>query len=176
MRIPLFRPTTADFRIWCKQYVGLSFSIVKAYEKDPLSMDTEEYKAAKKICRQYKVLLASLDKKQRKIFENTIMSKKAIHYSDKEERIAFSVIFGNWKEICFPENKFQLKTIDKKQLGERITALRKMNGYTREQVASFVGINAASLKAYENGERMMRFDVAYKLAQVYEISIGKMAD
>lgn len=176
MIIPLFRPTTADFRKWCKEYVGLAFDLVKTYEKNPLMMDPEEYEAARKICRQYKVLLASLDKYERKLFENRIMKSKAIRFSVKEERIAFGIIFENWQEICFPGRKYQLKTITKEQIGEKIKSLRISSGYTRKQVADITGISEPTLKAYENGDRMLRFDVAYLLAQVYRNSLDTLAE
>ena len=174
MIIPLFRPTTADFRKWCKEYVGLAFDLVKTYEQNPLMLDPKEYEAAQKICRQYKVLIASLDKYERKLFEHRIMKNKAIRFSIKEERIAFGVIFENWQEICFPGRKYQLKTITKEQIGEKIKSLRISCGYTRKQVADITGINEATLKAYENGDRMLRFDVAYLLAQVYRMSLDEI--
>lgn len=174
MTIPLFRPTTADFRKWCKEYVGLAFDLVKTYKQNPQMIDPEEYKAAQKICRQYKVLLASLDKYERQLFENRIMKSKAIHFSVKEERIAFSIIFDNWQEICFPGRKYQLKTITKEQIGEKIKALRIRSGYTRKNVADIIGISKPTLKAYENGDRMLRFDVAYQLVQVYGITFNEL--
>ena len=174
MMIPLFRPTTADFRKWCHEYVGLAFDLVKTYEQNPLMMDPEKYEAAQKICRQYKVLLASLDKYERKLFENRIMKSKAIRFSVKEERIAFGIIFENWQEICFPGRKYQLKTITKEQIGEKIKVLRINCGYTRKQVADITGISEATLKAYENGDRMLRFDVAYLLIQVYETTLDEL--
>ena len=121
----------------------------------------------------YKVLLASLDKYERKLFENRIMKSKAIRFSVKEERIAFSIIFDNWQEICFPGRQYQLKTITKEQVGEKIKALRISSGYTRKQVADITGISEATLKAYENGDRMMRFDVAFLLMQVYGVAFDE---
>jgi len=117
------------------------------------------------------VLLASLEKKERQIFENKIMKNEAIRYSVKEERIAFSIIFKNWKEICFPGTKYQLKTITKDQVGGKIKDHRISKGYTRKHIADITGINEATIKAYENGERMLRLDVAYLLAQIYDMDL-----
>ena len=74
------------------------------------------------------------------------------------------MIFENWQEIFFPGRKYQLKTITKEQIGEKIKAIRISNGYTRKQVADIIRISEATLKAYENGDRMLQFDVAYLLA------------
>ncbi len=102
------------------------------------------------------------------------MKSKAIRFSVKEERIAFGIILENWQEICFPGRKYQLKTITKEQIGEKIKALRISCGYTRKQVADITGICEATLKAYENGDRMLRLDVAYLLAQVYELGLNQL--
>jgi DNA-binding XRE family transcriptional regulator len=171
---PLFQPTTANFRKWCHEHVGLAFGIVQSYEQNPLLIDEGEYKAAKKICRQYKVLLASLEKKERQIFENKIMKNKAIRHSVKEERVAFSIIFKNWKEICFPGAKYKLRTITKEQSGSKLQSFRISSGYTRKQIADIIGISEPTLKAYESGERMLRLDVAYQLAQIYGTTIDHL--
>ena len=170
----IFRPTTADFRNWCKRYVWLSFDIVIIYESSSLLVNRRDYEFARKIWMQYKVLLASLDKDTRTIFKNTIMSNKAIHYSDKEERIAFHIKFENWKEICFPERKYQLTPVTKEQIGEKIKTLRERKNFTRQYVADIIGISESTLKAYENGDRMLRFDVACLLAQVYQVSLDEL--
>ena len=74
----------------------------------------------------------------------------------------------------FPGRKYQLKTITKEQISEKIKFLRINSGYTRKQVADITGISEPTLKAYENGKRMLRFDVAYLLAQVYGVSLDQL--
>ena len=174
MRRFIFRPTTADFRKWCKEYVGLAISIVRAYERWPELSKKEDYEEAKKICRQYKVLLASLEKQDRAIFERMLMSNKAIHFSKKEERVAFNNAFRNWQEICFPGQRSPISTITKEQIGTRIKAFRVQYGYTRKFVADLIGISDATLKAYENGDRLLRLDVAYQLAQIYGLTVDEL--
>lgn len=60
------------------------------------------------------------------------------------------------------------------QIGEKIKSLRISSGYTRKQVADITGISVPTLKAYENGDRMLRFDVAYLLAQVYGTPLDQL--
>lgn len=170
----LFRPTTADFRKWCHEYVGLAFSIVRTYERWPELSRKEEYEDAKKVCRQYRVLLASLGKEDRAIFERTLMSNKAVRFSVKEERMAFHNAFHNWQEICFPRRQHPVSTITKEQIGTRIKAIRVQRGYTRRFIADVIGISEATLKAYENGDRLLRLDVAYQLAQVYRMTVDQL--
>lgn len=170
----IFRPTTADFRKWCREYVGYAFDITRIYEQGSGIVAKDDYLEAKKICRQYKVLVASLESNKRTLFENKIMKNKAVQFSDKEERTAFLNIFDNWQEICFPERKYKLKTITKEEVGNRIKQLREEAGLTRTTVADILGISEATLKAYENGQRMLRLDVAYLLAQVYEIDLDQL--
>ena len=85
-----------------------------------------------------------------------------------------NIIFDNWQEICFPGRQYQLKTITKEQIGEKIKALRIRSGYTRKKVADIIEISEPTLKAYENGDRMLRFDVAYLLTQVYNVSLNEL--
>lgn len=172
----LFRPTTADFRKWCKEYVGLAFSIVRTYERWPELSRKEDYEDAKRICRQYKVLVASLGKEEQAIFERTLMSNRAVHFSVKEERIAFHNAFHNWQEICFPWRHHPVSTITKEQIGTRIKAIREQHGYTRRFIADVIGISEATLKAYENGDRLLRLDVAYQLAQIYGTTVDQLIE
>ena len=44
--------------------------------------------------------------------------------------------------------------------------------FTHAYVAAIIGISEATLKAYENGDRMLRFDIAYALARVYGVELG----
>lgn len=170
----VFRPTTTDFRKWCGKFVGQAFSLVRSYEQWPELFEKEDYNKAKKICHQYKVLMASLTKEERAIIERSLMNRKAIHYSVEEERMAFYNAFNNWKDICFPERRFQISTVTKEQVGERIKRLRIQQGYTRQLIADVLGISEATLKAYENGDRMLRLDVAYQLTQIYACALDEL--
>lgn len=69
---------------------------------------------------------------------------------------------------------YQLKTISKEEIGSKIKSLRINKGYTRKQVADITGISDATIKAYENGERMLRLDVAYMLIQIYGVELSDL--
>ncbi len=170
----VFRPTTADFWKWIHQYVLEAHLTVKMGNWDPKFSRTEDFAFAQKICRQYRTLLASLSKKERELVENKLIKGKVINYSDQEERIAFSDIFNDWQEICFPGGKNHLKRMSMEEFGAKITALRERKGYTRQHVADLLDINVATLKAYEYGNRMIRLDLAYLLAQIYGVGLEEL--
>ena len=74
---------------------------MKTYEQNAPMLEPKKYEAALIICRQYKVLLASLDKYERKLFEHRIINSKAIRFFAEGDRIAFGIILKNWQEIFF---------------------------------------------------------------------------
>lgn len=170
----VFRPTTADFWKWIHQYVLEAQLTVKMGSWRPEFSITEEFAFAQKIYRQYRTLLASLSKKERELVENKLIKGKVINFSDQEERIAFSNIFNNWQEICFPGGKNHLKRMSMEEFGAKITALRERNGYTRQHIADLLDINVSTLKAYEYGNRMIRLDLAYLLAQIYGVGLEEL--
>lgn len=54
---------------------------------------------------------------------------------------------------------------------EKLKELRKANGYTQDYVASFLGIVRQTYSHYETGKRTPNYDILYKLARLYNISI-----
>lgn len=57
---------------------------------------------------------------------------------------------------------------------EKLKELRKANGYTQDYVASFLGIVRQTYSHYETGKRTPAYDILYKLARLYNISIDDM--
>ena len=43
----------------------------------------------------------------------------------------------------------------------------------RAQVAEVIGIQADTLRFYEEGKRTLPFDIFYKLSQIFELDMGK---
>lgn len=53
----------------------------------------------------------------------------------------------------------------------RLTELRKMNNYTQQQVADFLGISRGAYSNYEIGNREPDADTLAKLAELYDVSV-----
>lgn len=55
-------------------------------------------------------------------------------------------------------------------LGETLFRIREQRGYTQEQVAQILGIDASSISRMESGERIPKKEVVQRLAALYQIS------
>jgi len=60
-------------------------------------------------------------------------------------------------------------------MGERLQALRQEKGFSQSQLARAAGIPVGSIKNWEQGIRLPRLDLAYKLAQAMGISLDVLA-
>lgn len=58
-----------------------------------------------------------------------------------------------------------------KLLADRLRELRKVNGYTQDYVASFLGIVRQTYSHYETGQRTPNSETLYKLSGLYNISV-----
>ena len=55
-------------------------------------------------------------------------------------------------------------------VGENLFKLRRENGYTQEQVSSYLGITQSNLSKIENGERNFNMTLLDKLCLLYNCS------
>lgn len=83
-----------------------------------------------------------------------------------------SFIYEKWLEILANSKLNQLEKITNEEVGKALKKARVDLCLSRAQVAGVVGINAETLKAYENGKRTLPFDVFYKLVQFLYLNIG----
>lgn len=54
--------------------------------------------------------------------------------------------------------------------------LRKINGYTQEYVASYLGVVRQTYSFYETGNRKPSAETLYKLSKLYNISIDDLME
>lgn len=54
--------------------------------------------------------------------------------------------------------------------GEILSNLRKNNGYTQEQVASYLHISKSTVSNYENSLHFPPYDILLKLCDLYKVS------
>lgn len=62
----------------------------------------------------------------------------------------------------------------KEQIAECLRAERARRNWSREYVAQEINISASTLGTYENAECRITLDVAWRLADLYELPIGKL--
>jgi transcriptional regulator with XRE-family HTH domain len=60
---------------------------------------------------------------------------------------------------------------ERKLLGQRIKSLRKVRGYTQEQLAEIIDINSKYLSSVERGEENPTLDLFLRLAQGLKVDL-----
>lgn len=70
----------------------------------------------------------------------------------------------------FENNAFVFEQIYR-NMGKKLTEIRKKMGYTQQEVAEIIGIGRATLSNYEKGERTIDIITLHKLCSLYCISI-----
>ena len=83
-------------------------------------------------------------------------------------------MLNNWKEIVLDTNHFKLLEIDISKLGKDIKKSREDTGLYRDEAARLLGISPSTLRSYEDGKRIIRIDVIYKMVQLYGIDLEKL--
>lgn len=63
-----------------------------------------------------------------------------------------------------------MKTMNAKEIGERLAALR--GNKTQSKVANDIGISVSALAMYESGERIPRDNIKIRLAEYYSQPIS----
>lgn len=61
-----------------------------------------------------------------------------------------------------------------KEIGQRITRLRKEMNLTQVQLAEFLGISQQYMQAFESGNRKVAASMLPKLAQLFGISVDEL--
>lgn len=62
----------------------------------------------------------------------------------------------------------------KSVLADNLRGLRAKHRMTQEEVAKVVGVSVNTIANYENGEGGMGYETAWKLADLYGVSIGEL--
>ncbi|MBI9010344.1 MAG: helix-turn-helix transcriptional regulator [Tenericutes bacterium] len=172
-----FRNNETDFWNWFRHYLRRAKSVLKAYDNiDSTSYrikNIKQYKEAKEILEQYEVLKYSLSDEQNQLLEKSLINNESFKYNIKTFN-NIDEIMRNWSRICFPKQKLQLKSIDKVEIGKSIKEQRLCHDMSLKFVADLLQISEATLKSYEMGTRLVRFDVMYQLSQIYNMNIDDL--
>ncbi len=131
-----------------------------------MKQQKKDYIYACSVVDAFKVVHASLSGKNM-IHVSLYVDRSIPKYSYKI--IKEKEIIENFNEIVLSRNCFKLKELDVKLFGQWIRERRKMLGIPKIHVAGYLGISEASLRAYEEGRRIMRIDIFYKILLLYDI-------
>ncbi len=64
----------------------------------------------------------------------------------------------------------------RKKLGNRVLALRKRRGWSQEELATSTGFGRSFTSAIECGKKDVRLSTLVKLANVFEVEIGRLLE
>ena len=173
-----FRNNQTDFFIWCNRYVPDALRTVDSNEKGhdnyygPYVTELEYYDALE-IVHQYVVIQAAISLDALIMLEDYLIPGRSYDYNNKNHALA-DEIYHTWQEVCFPKNRPKLKELDSFMIGHRLRIARKENNISAQKAADLVGINPKTLYAYEEGHRMVKLEVLYKLLQIYDITMEEL--
>ena len=85
--------------------------------------------------------------------------------------VSVDTMYYKWRKIMFSDKHNCLVPLTKNEIGNAIRKARKDMCLTRVEVAALIGIPANTLKAYEEGRRMLPFNIFYLLYQFLDISL-----
>ena len=157
-----------DLIKWLRAYVrSKAFVIEYKYYGSSLKTDKyDEFKEADRITREFRVLMCSLDEKERNLINNYFKKHSIENISALTRNISIN---DNWEEIVLKTGNHNLKEIDIKLLGIELQELRELNCLYRVEVARHLNISENTLRSYEEGTRTIRIDTFYELMQLYDV-------
>lgn len=68
------------------------------------------------------------------------------------------------------------KEVILRSMGIRLRAFRNDRGYSRKEIAEFLGITERTYASYERGEHDIPMEVMFKLAPFYRTTMTKLID
>lgn len=163
------RNSLDDFNRWFKRIVPFAMSELKQYGHGTSFMTfRNEYEDALRVKHQLYSIEILLDDRHLEYLEETIISNRPSAEPRPIERELRMDIFEVWRAVCFPKDKPQIKTVKPVMLGGLLRAERLKRNIPARHAAGLVGIAEKTLYHYEDGTRMLRVDVFYKLCQIYK--------
>lgn len=162
-----------DFFKWYKAYVE-SKGFISKYRygyfdrKEPIIHD--RYKESLVIVEEYKILICSLNDSDKEFLTESI---KQGFFNEFELKNHLDII-DNWEKIVLDSHKHDLDEINLKELGRKLKEIKTEKGFTRYDIAWYLGITDRTLRSYEDGAREIGIKSLYKLIQLY--GIGDVSD
>lgn len=79
-----------------------------------------------------------------------------------------------WREVCFPEGQPQISVLDPVKVGAKLKRIRVDQEFSVSKIAGLLHISPTTLRSYESGRSLVRLDVIYALAQIYDTSVDDL--
>ena len=166
----IFRKDWHGFEDWTKSINKIRY-LISAQKKGITTYTDEEYTEANWWYVNYLEFMRGLTEEQKEY----IHTKEKGHIPEYGKTTGKDIdqIYARWLEVVANFKLNKLKSITNKEVGEAIKRSRLFKCMNRAQVAEVIGIQADTLRFYEEGKRTLPFDIFYKLSQIFELDMGK---
>lgn len=165
-----------DFYTWCRKKVSYARQVIGYCDKhdDYKKRYYDEYMREKTILEKYEALQFALSEE-----ENTVLKLIIENDNIPNDRHTWNLIadiFDCWKETYFSDRRLVLKQLNQEIICDNLKYLRIVNNYSGKYLADLIEIDFSTYKSYESGERLIRIDVLYGLAQIYGYTIEQLLE
>lgn len=168
MRRHYFFHDESDFFKWYRAYF-FSKELIRVYKyyysEERKRDEYDKFKEAEEIVAEYKIFICSLNDDDKAYLEESVRKGYFTYHLNR----LHPEILENWKIIVIDSKKHHLLEVDIKQFGIALKSRRQECGLYRNEAARYAGINARTLRCYEDGEREISIISFYKLMQLYEV-------
>lgn len=133
----------------------------------------EDFIEADRIVREYQILRCSLNDNDKELLERFLIrgetddSIKILHSPD---------IVANWETIVLASGEHSFAPFAPVVFGKKLRESREHKGFYRAEVARYLEISENTLRSYEDGKRIMRVDIFFKILELYGVSIEYFID
>ncbi len=111
---------------------------------------------------------------EHQLFLDECLIGKKEYYVTKENVLIYREIFHMWQEVCFPQNRSTTRSVDVFLLGHLLRAERLKLCMSVKKVSDLVNISPKTLYSYEEGIRLIKLDILYKVSQIFDFNIDAL--
>ena len=136
-------------------------------------LQKEDFIEADRIVREYQILRCSLNDKDKELLERFLIRGET---DDAIKILRSPDIVANWELIVLSSGKHSFEPFDPVAFGKKLKEFREHKGFYRAEAARYLEISENTLRSYEDGKRIIRVDIFFRILELYGVSIDCFID